>query len=182
MKIIALFAILTLMGCQTTPGINSPSSSSIYPNGIPAAMTDPAEYARILNQIDANGDKSITAAEIRASGLDPGKSILFSQTNTVSDGQTPEKYIELYDADYDKILSPTELKAYAYVALFKSIDTNGDGFLQLSENVAYNGASNGSQTADTNTFSAITDPNKDGKISFEEFITVGDRMPENTAA
>jgi Ca2+-binding EF-hand superfamily protein len=172
MKIIALFAILTLMGCQTTTGINSPSSSSIYPNGLPAAITDSAEYARILNQIDANGDKSITAAEIRASGLDPGKSILFSQTNTVSDGQTPEKYIELYDADYDQTLSPLELKNYVYVFIFKNADTNKDGILQKEELLS-------SKTSDS--AFAFMDTNKDGKISFEEWATVGERMQQETS-
>lgn len=173
MKIIALLVILAMTGCTTSTDNNSVpvNGVSTSSNSIPAAMTDPAEYARILNLIDTNGDKSITAAEIRASGLDPGKSILFSQTNTVPTGQTPEKYIEIYDADYDKILSPAELKNYAYVFVFKDIDTNKDGFLQKEELLAHEMSS---KTTDAEY--AFMDANKDGKVSFEEFATTGERM------
>lgn len=178
MKIIALLAVLALTGCTTSTDIKSVpvNGVSTTANSIPAAMTDPAEYARILNQIDANGDKSITAAEIRASGLDPGKSILFSQTNTVPTGQTAEKYVELYDADYDQVLSPLELKSYAYVFIFKDIDTNKDGFLQKEEVLAHEMSSKTSDSAYT-----FMDTNKDGKVSFEEWATTGERMQSQTS-
>ena len=36
-------------------------------NGLPAAIFNPVEHARVVSQIDQNKDKYITAAEIKAS-------------------------------------------------------------------------------------------------------------------
>lgn len=157
--------VLSLTACAKVTSIN----------GIPTAISDPAEYARILNQIDSNQDKSITAAEIKASGVDPGESILYSQTKTVAAGQTAEKYIELYDSDYDQKLSPIELKAYAYVPIFKSIDTNKDGAWQKSELMAPGHSFSGTEQQVTDTMKGL-DLNKDDKVTFEEFSTTGEKM------
>ncbi|MGV3524967.1 MAG: EF-hand domain-containing protein [Candidatus Sericytochromatia bacterium] len=171
MKILFWLVAMSLTACT------SGSASDIGPNGIPNAILDPAEYTRVLTQIDSNGDQSITAAEIRASGLDPGRSILYSQTQAVAAGQTPEKYIALYDADDDQKLSPLELKYYALVALFKSIDTNQDGGVDRAELLAPGHAFSNPTQPSSPDAPMEADVNKDGKITFEEFVNIGQASP-----
>jgi Ca2+-binding EF-hand superfamily protein len=165
MKGFALLAALSLTACGF-------SVSPRTPSGIPLALVDQAEYDRIYTHIDKNQDQFITAAEIQASNLDLGDSILYSQT--VTGRQTPEKYIELYDVDFDQKLSKDELKGFGYAALFKSVDINKDGAWQKSDLMSPGHSYYKADPKDNEEHASTTlmgfDQNKDGKITFQEFL------------
>lgn len=165
MKLFASLAVFSLTACSFAPSPRTPS-------GVPLALVDQAEYERVYKQIDKNQDQFITAAEIQASNLDLSESILYSQS--VTGRQTPEKYIELYDVDYDQKLSKEELRGYGHASLFKSVDTNKDGAWQKSDLIApghvYSKADPKANEENAARVLQTMDQDKDGKITFQEFL------------